>query len=108
MQGLIKQTAEDITNCANSCDAYAKTFLMSKVLFSESWSAEFKKYMGCFTTRRGDFAFALSIHTGQAVNDVTDKLGTANDKLDTANDKLDIANDNVALVNQKYVQLSLS
>ncbi len=96
MQHLIEETAVDIKSCANSCDTYAKTSIVLKVLLSGSWGDDFKKYTERFMNRRGDFVLALSIYTGQAVN-------AANDKLDTVNDKLDTANISVGIVNAKYV-----
>lgn len=92
MQHLIQDAAEDIKNCANACNAYAKTFIVSKVLLSGSWSDDFKKYMERFLTRRDDFVLALSIYTGHAVNAANDKLDIANGKLDLANGRLDITN----------------
>ena len=80
MQLLIDKTEQDIRKCANSCNAYAKKKLLSKVVHSSSWSDEFKGYIQGFTDRRREFEFALSIYIGHAVNTANDKLVTIEEK----------------------------
>ena len=112
MQLLIDQADKDIRNCANSCDAYAKKHLLSKVLSSGSWEETFKEHVQCFATRRNEFELALSMHTGYAINAVNDKLDDIHDKLNTANDmlhstdgKVTTANEMLAGMQEKCVQL---
>ena len=80
MQHLVDKTEQDIRKCANSCNAYAKKKTLSKVIHSSSWSDEFKGYIQGFTTRRGEFEFALSLYIGHAVNTANDKLVSIEEK----------------------------
>ena len=80
MQNLIEKTEQDIKKCANACNAYAKKNTLSKVVHSSSWDGEFKGYIQGFTTRRGEFEFALSVYIGHAVNTANDKLVSIEDK----------------------------
>ncbi|TBU25684.1 hypothetical protein BD311DRAFT_492317 [Dichomitus squalens] len=82
MQHLVEKTEQDIRKCANACNAYAKKNILSKVVHSSAWDGEFKGYIQGFTTRRGEFGFALSIYIGRAVNNVTDKLVSMEEKMD--------------------------
>ncbi|KAI1785577.1 hypothetical protein LXA43DRAFT_899476 [Ganoderma leucocontextum] len=82
MQHLVDKTEQDIRKCANSCNAYAKKKLLSKVVHSSSWSDEFKGYIQGFTDRRREFELALSIYIGHAVNTANDKLVTIEEKMD--------------------------
>ncbi|KAM5542287.1 hypothetical protein V8D89_004160 [Ganoderma adspersum] len=97
MQCLIQQAAEDIKNCVNSCNAYVKKSLASKILLSGSWSDNFKKCTKCFLTRRDDFVLALLIHTGQVVNTVIDKL-------DATHINVGIVSDNTIAENMVHFQ----
>ncbi|PIL29961.1 hypothetical protein GSI_07872 [Ganoderma sinense ZZ0214-1] len=82
MQNLVEKTEQDIRKCANSCNAYAKKKLLSKVVHSSSWSDEFKGYIQGFTDRRREFELAVSIYIGHAVNAANDKLVTIEEKMD--------------------------
>ncbi|KAI0656679.1 hypothetical protein C8Q70DRAFT_329793 [Cubamyces menziesii] len=82
LQGLIKRTADDIKDCANVCDAYAKKKLIVKVLKSSSWDDKFKSYVTLFADRRKAFTFALEMHVGKAVDDANRKLESVDTKLD--------------------------
>ncbi|KAJ3543517.1 hypothetical protein NM688_g5844 [Phlebia brevispora] len=70
MQALSNQTAEDIKECANVCDTYAKKRLLVKVLKGQVWEAKLVTWVGTFTKRKDEFQFALSIHTASAVDSV--------------------------------------
>ena len=59
LQNLIKQTAEDIMNCAIACRAYANTTPLMRKQQRQSWSEQFKKYIECFSSRRRLFLLAL-------------------------------------------------
>ena len=101
MQGLIDQANEDITNCANSCDAYSKTFLVTNVVWGGSWEKTFKGHIECFAARRRDFVLALSIHTADAVNSASAKLDIANDELITIHHTLGTTNDALSAIHGK-------
>ena len=81
MQGLIKQTAEDIKTCANACDTYAKKKLIVKVIKSSSWDETLKDFVTLFAKRRGEFTFALSVHVGVGVDDANKKLKEIDEKI---------------------------
>lgn len=83
LQALVGRTAEDIKNCANTCDTYAKKKLIVKVLKSSSWDEKFKAFLTLFGDRRKDFMLALTIHTGKAVDDVHRELIGMDAKLTT-------------------------
>ena len=77
LDDLVKKTAADIKECANACDAYSKKRLLVKVLKGSVWDDIFKEYIQLFIDRRAEFNFAVSIHTGMAVDRVNDKLDVA-------------------------------
>ena len=76
MDELIKQTASDIKECANACDAYARKRLLTKVIKAPSWDATLKGYIQLFSERKGEFSFRISVHTGIQVDRANDKLDT--------------------------------
>ncbi|KAF8178104.1 hypothetical protein K438DRAFT_1978069 [Mycena galopus ATCC 62051] len=82
MQELAKKTAEDIKSCANACDTYTKTRTLVKVLKGPIWEQRLVKFVGIFTDRRGDFEFALSIHTALGVDAVNRTAQDLNAKMD--------------------------
>ncbi|KAI0653999.1 hypothetical protein C8Q70DRAFT_550081 [Cubamyces menziesii] len=79
MDELIKQTANDIKECANACDAYARKRLLTKVIKAPSWDATLKGYIQLFSERKGEFSFRISVHTGIQVDRANDKLDTLMD-----------------------------
>ncbi|KAJ7167639.1 hypothetical protein C8R46DRAFT_1093665 [Mycena filopes] len=79
MQEIVKGTAEDIKACANACDTYTKKKTIVKVLKGPIWEGKLVKFVGIFTKRRGDFEFALSIHTALGV-DAANRAISAVDK----------------------------
>ena len=70
---------QDIRECANVCDAYAKTKLLHKVLRGSRWEDELKIYVRRFSKRRADIEFALAVHLGINIDIAHRKL----DMLDT-------------------------
>ncbi|KAH9856043.1 hypothetical protein C2E23DRAFT_948603 [Lenzites betulinus] len=76
LDALIKKTAEDIKACANACDAYARKRLLVKVFKAPSWDGTLKEYIQLFGDRKGEFSFAIAVHTGLG-------LDRANTTLDT-------------------------
>ncbi|KAI0360921.1 hypothetical protein OH77DRAFT_1418971 [Trametes cingulata] len=82
MQELVKRTADDIKDCANACDTYAKERLLVKVIKSSSWDDKLKSYMTLFADRRKAFTFALEMHVGRAVDDVNRAVASMDAKLD--------------------------
>ncbi|KAI0332933.1 hypothetical protein GY45DRAFT_1245740 [Cubamyces sp. BRFM 1775] len=77
---LVKRTAEDINECAKTCDSYASQRLLAKVFNASSWDVTFKEYTQRFSSRKAEFTFAISIHTGIGVDRVNEKLDALADK----------------------------
>lgn len=59
--------AQDIKECANTCDTYCKKTLVVKVLRSQLWEERLASFLRVFAQRRQDFEFALMIHTANTV-----------------------------------------
>ncbi|KAH9917244.1 uncharacterized protein B0H18DRAFT_40293 [Fomitopsis serialis] len=74
MQGLIKQTAEDIKKCANVCDVWSRMRLLARVLKAPFWESTFVDWVNLFAQRRTDFSFAMSVHMVRGVDNVSDKV----------------------------------
>ncbi|KAI0759985.1 hypothetical protein BD413DRAFT_266792 [Trametes elegans] len=82
LEELVKKTAQDIEECANACDAYARKRLLVKVFKASSWDGTLKDYVKLFTDRKGEFTFAVSVHTGLAVDRANDQLDMLVTKMD--------------------------
>ncbi|EIW63446.1 uncharacterized protein TRAVEDRAFT_112584, partial [Trametes versicolor FP-101664 SS1] len=82
MQALVQRTADDIKDCANACDAYAKKRLLVKVIKSAMWDDKLKAYVALFADRRKAFTFALEMHVGRTVDDVNRMVAAMDAKLD--------------------------
>ena len=74
MQDLVDRTANDIKECANVCDTYSKKRLLVKVLKGPIWDDTLKGFIQLFADRKAEFNFAVSIHTGMAIDRANDKL----------------------------------
>ena len=74
LDSLVRKTAADIKECANACDTYSKKRLLVKVLKGPVWDETLKGYMQLFAERKVEFGFAVSVHTGMAVDRANDKL----------------------------------
>ncbi|KAI0708170.1 hypothetical protein C8T65DRAFT_211541 [Cerioporus squamosus] len=82
LDDLVKQTADDIKACANACDVYSKTRLLTKVLRSATWDDLFKQYVELFAQRRADFLLRISVHSGVVLDDAHHKLRRVDEKVD--------------------------
>ncbi|KAI0827868.1 hypothetical protein BC628DRAFT_1409435 [Trametes gibbosa] len=80
---VVKKTADDIKTCANACDAYARKRLLVKVFKAPSWDGTLQEYIQLFSDRKGEFCFAIAVHTGVG-------LDRANDTLDVLVTKVDL------------------
>ena len=87
LQGIAEQTANDIKNCANACDTYAKKRLVVRVLKGPVWESRFLGFVSVFTKRRGQFEEALAIHTARALDSVQASVFVMKMKLDSIDDK---------------------
>ncbi|KAI0653998.1 hypothetical protein C8Q70DRAFT_1031605 [Cubamyces menziesii] len=83
LDNLINMAAEDIKECANACDTYARKRLFTKVAKAFSWDAALKEYIQRFSDRKAELNFAIAVHTGT-------RIDQANNKLDTLMGKMDI------------------
>ncbi|KAJ7228211.1 hypothetical protein GGX14DRAFT_346568 [Mycena pura] len=80
MQEIVKGTADDIKACANACDTYTKKRTVGKLV----------KFVGMFTKRRGDFEFALSIHTALGVDAANRAISAVDKTTQEMNAKMDM------------------
>lgn len=70
LQGLSQQTAEDIKDCANTCDIYSRKKLLVKVLRGLDWEEKLRSFIRLFTKRRAEFEFALACHNARTVDEL--------------------------------------
>ncbi|KAL6302032.1 hypothetical protein BKA93DRAFT_737677 [Sparassis latifolia] len=80
LQGLVEQTVDDIKACANACDTYSRKKLIVKVLKGPLWNMNLVRFVGVFTERRSQFAFALTVHTGLGMDQANISLTEINAK----------------------------
>ena len=80
LQGHVDLMAQDIRECANACDTYAKTKLLHKVLRGSRWDDVLQIFVRRFNKRRGDIEFALAVHLGINVDIAHRKLDTLDSK----------------------------
>ncbi|KAF7302096.1 hypothetical protein MIND_00776400 [Mycena indigotica] len=90
MQETVKMTAEDIKGCANACDTYTKKRTLVKVLKSGIWAGKLTAFVGAFTKRRGEFEFALSIHTALGVDAANRAISAVDKTTQEMNAKMDM------------------
>jgi hypothetical protein len=71
LQKLSNTTAKDITDCANTCDAYSKKRLFAKIIKGFIWEEKFTGFVSTFTKRRQEFKYAFTFpasHSPQPTN----------------------------------------
>ncbi|KAJ6561494.1 hypothetical protein DFH09DRAFT_1160085 [Mycena vulgaris] len=90
MQEIVKGTAEDIKACANACDTYTKKRLIVKVLKGPIWEGKLVKFVGIFTKRRGEFEFALTMHTALGVDAANRAISAVDKTTQEMNAKMDL------------------
>ncbi|KAF9220899.1 hypothetical protein BS17DRAFT_820097 [Gyrodon lividus] len=90
MQQLMKDIADDITNCGNICDAYTKKSLVAKVFKGPVWETRLADFADTFVRRRQEIELALSIHTTLGVDSANHALSDLQDGLRSVHDKLDM------------------
>lgn len=72
--------AQDIKDCANTCDTYLKKTMVVKVLRSQVWDSRLASFVRIFAQRKQDFEFALIIHTAKAVDSINAEVKELNAK----------------------------
>ncbi|KAI1785559.1 hypothetical protein LXA43DRAFT_1115141, partial [Ganoderma leucocontextum] len=88
LQGHVDLMEQDIRECANACDAYAKTKLLHKVFRGSRWDDALHIFLRRFSKRRADIEFALAIHLGINIDIAHRKLDTLDSKVDVVIDIL--------------------
>ena len=76
LQSLINTVAEDIKECANACDTYSGKRLLVKVFKGPAWDEKLSEYIQRFADHKAQFNFKISIHSGMAVDRMSDQLDT--------------------------------
>ena len=76
LDNLINMAAEDIKECANACDTYARKRLFTKVVKAFSWDVTLKEYIQRFSDRKAELNFAIAVHTGTRIDQANNKLDT--------------------------------
>ena len=94
LRSIVERTANDIKQCSNVCDTFAKKKLMTKVFLGPVWDDKLLSWVSLFSKRRKDFEFELSIHTSQGV--------------DKANAKLDVIGEATKALDEKFEYFSTS
>lgn len=74
LREVSEKTAVDIKECANACDTYSRKRLLVKVLKASGWDETLQEYIKRFSDRKGEFTFAISIHTGLGIDRANDTL----------------------------------
>ncbi|KAI0762326.1 hypothetical protein C8Q74DRAFT_143012 [Fomes fomentarius] len=82
LEGLVGMMVDDIKECANACDAYAKKKILSKVVQSSRWDDVMQHFVKRFNKRRADIEFALAIHLGVNIDIAHRKLDQLDYKVD--------------------------
>ncbi|KAH7885442.1 hypothetical protein F5I97DRAFT_1830577 [Phlebopus sp. FC_14] len=90
MQQLMKDIADDITNCGNVCDAYTKKSLVAKVFKGPLWEGRLAEFADTFAKRRQEIELSLSIHTTLGVDDANRTLSDLQDGLRSVHQKMDL------------------
>lgn len=84
---IAQNTADDIKDCANTCDTYAKKRLVVKVLKAPIWESRLVDFVGKFTKRRAQFEEALAIHTARIVDTIQTSVYVLKTKMDSMDAK---------------------
>ncbi|KAH9953093.1 hypothetical protein BC827DRAFT_1273837 [Russula dissimulans] len=90
LKSLVDCTADDIKMCSNVCDAYMKKTLLAKVLMSAVWDAKLLDFVKLFATRRQEFEFELTMHTGQGVDKANAKLDAIGEATRALNEQMNV------------------
>jgi len=80
LQELIHQTAEDIKQCGNTCDAYMSKHSVAKFLTATGWNTKFVGLIRTLRDRREKLQFALSALTHKAMKEISETIGRIESK----------------------------
>ncbi|TCD63086.1 hypothetical protein EIP91_006013 [Steccherinum ochraceum] len=81
LHALAEKTAQDIKDCANTCDTYSKKRLLVKVLTGAKWEAKLSSFIRAFSEHRVSFEQALVMHTARAMQYVKTTVEAIDQKL---------------------------
>ncbi|THH27677.1 hypothetical protein EUX98_g6499, partial [Antrodiella citrinella] len=88
LQGLVKQTGDDVKDCANACDTYTKKRLLVKVLKGYVWETKLVGFVGTFVQRRTEFEQALMMHMARTMHAMEATLSSVRVTADAINEKM--------------------
>ena len=89
LRSIVEHTADDIKQCSNVCDTYAKKKLLAKVFLGSVWDDKLLSWVTLFSKRRKEFEFELSIHTSQGVDKANAKLDAIGDATRALDEKFE-------------------
>ena len=70
LKTLAGQAERDIMECANTCDAYSKKKLLSKVLKGAAWESRLTDFLDRFMQTRSEIKMALALHTASNASQI--------------------------------------
>ncbi|KAF8273627.1 hypothetical protein EI94DRAFT_1563512, partial [Lactarius quietus] len=90
LKSIVERTADDMKECSNVCDTYAKKKMLAKVFLGPVWDEKLLSWVTLFSKRRKEFEFELSIHTSQGVDKANAKLDVIGDATRALDEKMDV------------------
>ncbi|KAJ7057168.1 hypothetical protein C8F01DRAFT_1257088 [Mycena amicta] len=105
MQGIVESTVQDIKDCANACDTYARKKLIVKVLKGPIWEGKLADFAGVFTKRRSDFQFAMSIHITVAVDAANRGIGVVDERTQAMDERTQAMDEKIDIVIKMFAQM---
>ncbi|KAF9781672.1 hypothetical protein BJ322DRAFT_1161455 [Thelephora terrestris] len=89
MQKLCEDVAQDIDKCAEVCDTYISRKILIKIFAGPIWEGRLVEFVDVFTKRRGEFEFAMALHTTAGVDAANLKLETVDKRTAEISQKMD-------------------
>ncbi|KAH9919769.1 uncharacterized protein BXZ73DRAFT_104877 [Epithele typhae] len=83
LERLSNKTAENIKACANVCDTFLKKRPIVRVFKGPLWADRLGEFVEIFAQRKGDFEFALAMHTATGVTEIKRQNYEIGAKLET-------------------------
>ncbi|KAI0265430.1 hypothetical protein BC834DRAFT_879420 [Gloeopeniophorella convolvens] len=90
LKSLVERTADDIKECSNACDTYAKKRLLAKVFQGPLWDNKLLSFVTLFSKRKDEFQYALVVHMTQGVDEANAKLDTVGATTKVLDDKMNV------------------
>ncbi|EJD53365.1 hypothetical protein AURDEDRAFT_180879 [Auricularia subglabra TFB-10046 SS5] len=70
MQRVVQAAEKNIRDCSATCEKYIHKKFIVKLFDGSRWEAKLGAFATTFSARKDEFAFALSIHTAQGVDNL--------------------------------------